>query len=362
MPNYPAFMDGLMNTTPGSIDRRYPKYWHDNEGGIDWIAGSNNNIISLTDGEIVGAGYFCSARKQFFLSSPDNCPDNSQGGGYGVVTIRTVNSDGTKTDIYYQHILISSAIKLTANGSRKQLVKKGQIIGHANPHCNIEMGVNVWTAWGGIWGTSSPGPHIDPEVYLRKLANNYGSNTKTTGLGGTQGTSSESSKTTIANVATQAHEILNNTPGFIGIIEAIDKVEQFVPYQANTSVDTSKTTFDSLVSDKGPITFCLSTDCNCLYTNSNTSFGNKGPDYASWVNCRLQNVNPSFNSLGSDPSSIIQSILQFIMDNTIAFVFRSFVIILGLIILIGLMLNALQTVSQVTTGSSLQENIVKAVA
>lgn len=171
---WPHWMDGLMNSAPGSINRRFPKYWSDGEGGIDFSVPAGTPVTALADGVVVGAGYFCNATKQFFLQSDSGACD------HGVITTRVTNSDGSQTDLYYQHVLIDSSIKLSDSGGVGQVVKKGQVIATISGFGMIEMGINVGNSpnaqpypngWGGIWGSKpSPGPHVDPEPYLRALA------------------------------------------------------------------------------------------------------------------------------------------------------------------------------------------------
>lgn len=176
-PNYPAFTLGLMNSAPGSIDRRFPKYWSDNEGGIDWSAPVGTPVVALADGTVVGAGYFCYAAKAWNLTSDSGACD------HGVITTRVTNSDGSQTDLYYQHIILNSSVRPCFNGVAScggQTVKKGQVIGYISDFGMLEMGVNVGNStggpvaggahWGGIWGADpNPGPHVDPESYLRAL-------------------------------------------------------------------------------------------------------------------------------------------------------------------------------------------------
>ncbi len=196
MGNWPAFVDALMNSAPGSIARRFPTFWNDGEGGIDFGAPQGTPVIALADGRVVGAGYFCNASGSFRLTSDAGACD------HGVVTTRVTNQDGSQTDLYYQHIILSSAIKPCFDGAAScggQTVKKGDVIGFISNFGMLEMGVNVGNSpnpppwphgWGTIWGADpSPGPHVDPEPYLRALIS--GQNTTGTipgaGLGTTSG-------------------------------------------------------------------------------------------------------------------------------------------------------------------------------
>ena len=174
MGSWPAFVDSLMNSAPGSIARRFPTYWSDGEGGIDFNAPPGTPVIALADGIVKGAGYFCVASKQFALSSDSGACD------HGVITTRVTNQDGSQTDLYYQHIILAPGIQpCFSSGSCSQTVKKGQVIGYISNFGMIEMGINVGNVrgtapypngWGTIWGTDpAPGPHVDPEPYLRAL-------------------------------------------------------------------------------------------------------------------------------------------------------------------------------------------------
>lgn len=175
MANWPSWMDGLMNTHPGSIDRRFPKYWNDGEGGIDFDVKPGTPVTALADGVIVGAGYFCNST-HVYGAATDQC-------GHGVITTRVTNSDGSQTDLYYQHVMIAPGIKVCTKGLKScggQVVKKGQVIATISNFGMIELGINVGNGpnpqpyphgWGGIWGADpSPGPHVDPEPYLRAIA------------------------------------------------------------------------------------------------------------------------------------------------------------------------------------------------
>lgn len=190
MANYPDFVLPLMNSAPGSIDRRFPKYWSDAEGGIDWNPPQGTPVVALADGVIVGAGYFCIGTHQYQLTSDSGACD------HGVITTRVTNQDGSQTDLYYQHIILNSHIKPCWNGKAScggQVVKKGQVIGWIS-NTNIEMGVNVGNSnggpiaggahWGGIWGADpNPGPHIDPESYLRALISGQNATVSLSGTG-----------------------------------------------------------------------------------------------------------------------------------------------------------------------------------
>lgn len=171
----PAYLQSLINSAPGSIARRFPAFWSDNEGGIDFNAPQGTPVIALADGPIVGAGYFDNSIKNW-------CMSTDTGYDHGVVTQDVTNADGTHTFLYYQHIIINPAIKNCCNGTAScngQSVKKGDTIGWISNFNMMEMGVNVGNSvggpkgsahWGGIWGADpNPGPHVDPENYIRSL-------------------------------------------------------------------------------------------------------------------------------------------------------------------------------------------------
>lgn len=307
-----------MNSAPGSIARRFPTYWFDGEGGIDWNPGTNNPIVALADGDIIGAGYFCKATRNFFMPSPYPCSLVD----YGVITTQVTDNKGKKTNLYYQHILIDSHVRLTNRGSVGQKVKKGDIIGRTNPGGFIEMGVNVSDAWQGIWGPPpAPGPHVDPEVYLRALISAYGTaNTSGVSLSGlTTGTpvgtgllsgtvtfipgAIISSGTKVFNdIASTTHQTLNTVPGFTGIVDAIDQIEQFQPFTLPATVTGA-------------------------------------PD---WSILGLAITNPiAAISNVVLPADNIQAFLMFVTGNIAAAFIRLILIIVGLIIIIGLIQNAI---------------------
>ncbi len=152
------------------------------EGGIDIGLPAGTPVTALCSGEIVGAGNFY---------HPDGTP------GYGVVTIRCNVPGMGKGDLYYQHIAISPGINQCVIGGpygqsvpraqcKGQTVQRGQLLGWSkNPPGDLEIGLNP--PWYGVWGPSPhPGPWVDPEIYLKNLANMTGSiiNNLLTGLSG----------------------------------------------------------------------------------------------------------------------------------------------------------------------------------
>lgn len=325
MGNWPSYCDGLMNTTPGSIARRFPTYWYDGEGGIDWGVKPGQPIIALADGVIAGAGYFCHSPANYFMSSPYPCnnPD------YGVVTTRVTNSDGSQTDLYYQHINIAKEIRLCDKGIGScggQRVKKGDIIGYGNPGGFFEMGINVgnspnpppWpNGWGGIWGADkSPGPHVDPEPYIRKLISAYSGSTSGTvisgngttgvtgvGVGGTgiAGTLTQLIYSTpFQTIQDKTNELITTVPGFSGVILALDNVEKFQAWQLPTSG------------------------------------GNDTPVLGGVVN----GIN-AVQNIGKLPADAIQATLVFVVSNTGAFLVRALIVIIGVIIVTTLLRNML---------------------
>lgn len=191
------------------------------EGGVDWTPTKPGTpITALGPGQVVGAGYFCRNPNNFCASDYRTCGGQAQ--GYGVVTIRTMNKDGTQTDIYYQHIILDPSIKMSCSGKPTgQFINQGQIIGYSNPSFNIEVGVNV--PWGGIWGDNHPGPHIDPIPYLHDLILTGAGSFDPNSLGfGTTNTSTVpfNAKQTVQSLIVH----LKPDAGVISVLVALDKL------------------------------------------------------------------------------------------------------------------------------------------
>lgn len=128
--------------------------------------------------------------------------------------------------------------------------------------------------------------------------------------------------TNITNVSYQANQIINQVPGFSGICEALDIVEQFVPFTLPTNAAT-----DVAIATQNP-------DINIF----GWDIGLPNPfNIASQAQAAIQL-----------PSDSIQAILVYTTTNLAAFLVRAFFVTIGLIMFAALMIN-LQ--SEVTGGN-----------
>ncbi len=184
---------------------------------MDLSSAPGTPVYALADGAVVGAGYFW---------HPNGNP------GYGVVTTRITNPDGTLDDLYYQHIKIVNGItlcnqqggQLYANvvGPKPtfQKIKKNQLIGYVMDMGEVEVGTNA--AWSGIWGDAPhPGPwREDPEDIVRSLM----------AAGGGTGTLLITGIGVLDGSLGAAHQLTSsNLPGLEGPIASLNNVEQFHP-------------------------------------------------------------------------------------------------------------------------------------
>lgn len=278
------------------------------EGGVDWTPTTPGTpITALLSGTIIGAGYFCKNPSNFFAQSPQTCGGSVT--GYGVVTIRSVNPypnivSGSLIDIYYQHIIIDPSVTLSNKGGVGQQVAAGQVIGKSNPSFNIEVGVNIGSSWGGIWGTNSPGPHVDPIPFLYTLisrgvptsGSNISGGLLSFGISLPQLPSGFGYQDTLQYyqaLGNSVHQTLITHPGFYGIALAVDEAEQFPGYIDLTDPN-----------NPGPL-----------------------PDFV----------------------GLVRSVGATITDNCVPFVIRSYLIIAGFILLFALVikpvLGTIETVS-----------------
>jgi surface antigen len=129
---------------------------------------------------------------------------------------------------------------------------------------------------------------------------------------GTNGTNVTSLSTAITAVQTlittsseQSHAILNTIPGFLGVCEALDTVEQFVPFTLPTQGQSDLAT--------------------ATQNNNVTVFG--------W-NTGLINpfgIAQSINAANALPSDSIQAVLVFTVTNFMSFATRAFFVIIGIL-------------------------------
>ncbi len=302
----PEWCKPLMNLSLADAESKLNHYptssegWY--EGGVDWTPPPGTPITALLGGIVIGAGYFCKDPANYFATDYRTCGGSTI--GYGVVTIRSKNPypnlvSGQYVDIYYQHIIIDSSIRLSNSGGSGQKVNVGQQIGVSNPSFNLEIGLNIGKEWGGIWGTSSSGPHVDPIPFLYTLISG----------GVPSSTSTNSAVVTVSGMLDNVHETLNNVPGFLGICEALDLAEQFKPMRAPTK--------------QGDSNFAQNV------FNQITGISDLKELAAMQQTITL-------------PSDTLQALLIFIVENTRAALIRGLLILLGTIICIALIINLIK--------------------
>ena len=163
------------------------------------------------------------------------------------------------------------------------------------------------SAWALETAQNLQGP-LNPVPYIEAAKNGTLLTT-----GGTQGELFSTSVTSIQNGVQLAHDLVNEIPGFTGICEALDAVEQFVPFQLPTQAQN---------------------DINTATQNTDvTIFG--------WDT----GINNPFSSASAAqaaiqlPSDSIQAVLVFTTTNAGAFLVRSIFVVCGLVLFISLMSN-----------------------
>ena len=312
----------------------YPKDWGALEGGVDWNpVPLNAPITALLSGTVVGSGYFC--KPYYYCGSTYVGCAGSQ--GYGVVTIRSTNPrpdlvPGQFIDVYYQHIIIDGSIGITCSGASGQQIKQGQVIGRGNGEFNVEVGVNVGTQWGRIWGGSSPGPHVDPIPFLHAIISSGGDVGSSLGFGGSGGVGSLLGFIgDYHSISVSAHDILNNVPGFLGICEALDLLEQFQPFRlpaVSSSSSNAVTGAANIVSSVGQAIAPV--------------LGPVGPILLSPLDSSIKGLASQYSKVVNPltlPADAMQAGITFLVTNIGAALFRGTLIIIGTIIVIALMIN-----------------------
>ena len=259
-----------------------------NEGGMDLDSPNGTKVYSLGDGVVIGAGYFYHA---------DNSP------GYGVVTVRTTFPDGSVGDVYYQHLQLSTNIQLcnqtggqlyggiVGPSPQNQVISKGQFLGTIVVG-ECEIGINA--DWGGVWGSSHPGPWIDdPEDSIRMLMNSGGG---TTNSGISLSTGNSTIDTYITDAFTKqlsAVQTLSQTPGMEGPIILFNNVQQFTPFAVPDDNSESK-------------------------------------NWPIWG---------GIEQSASYPTRVMMGVIGFVLNNTMAFVIRGIFTIFALVIIFALLIN-----------------------
>jgi hypothetical protein len=187
----------------------------------------------------------------------------------------------------------------------------------------------------------STGPHI--EVRYRPAGQSYWSDPLPhfRAIGSTYGVSGPGSPTSIISALTavtqyfniettaaQAHAIINQVPGFLGICEALDTVEQFVPFQLPTNTTTS-----SQQGQQTPIPGVTTVTDTINIFGWNLQIPDiQIQDPATAAAQQIANV-------ATLPSDAIQATLVFVTTNFFAFATRALFVLIGFFLLSALILN-----------------------
>lgn len=179
---------------------------------------------------------------------------------------------------------------------------------------NFALGLSAGPSWPGPGFPQGRGdPAYDPRIVLKALNNG----TLPSGSGGILGLSlptgtSAWSGQAFISVSNKTNQILNNVPGFVGLVDALDSAETFQPFKIESTGGQD-------IGIIGHLPF----------------IGGAAQAAANQVTL---------------PSDAIQALLVFITANTMAAIIRLMIIMLGLIILIALVMNAIGTTVEETTG------------
>lgn len=168
------------------------------------------------------------------------------------------------------------------------------------------------SAWQYMTRANLNGGLLDPVPLLNSAANGSlkipsGSSSIGSSSGGIAGFLPGSAQ--FMSISQKSHDILNTVPGFVGIVDALDLIEQFQPLslQSNTPTDTTNTDY--------------------------TLFG---------IDTTVPNPVAVYNKAVSAitlPANNIQAILVFITANTAAAVIRGILMLIGIVIIMSLIAN-----------------------
>lgn len=207
-----------------------------------------------------------------------------------------------------------------------QTVQVGDVIGLENglpvdaystgPHIEVRYKPAGQTAWS------------DPTPKFRSMG-------ATTGVSGTGVSSSPilaalqavTQSFNITTTSEQALAIINQVPGALGICEALDKVEQFVPFRLPTNTTSSQQSQPTGIPGVSTVTDVI----NIFGWNFSL------PD--------IQIQDPASQAIAQTqaaallPSDGIQAVLVFTVTNFFAFATRAIFVALGIVLLAALLLN-----------------------
>jgi len=181
-----------------------------------------------------------------------------------------------------------------------QRVNVGTLIGFPGQPVCLAFGLTNSTPWGSGYFGRTADPRLDPRDYISQAqAGKFNSGSSlffNLSMGNTGNTFSA--------VADKSHETLNNIPGFEGLVEALDIVEQFQPFQL--------------------------------------------PNNAGWLG-QIPGVGGIIQGI-EFPADAMQGFLMFVTSNTMAALIRFGIIMIGVFILMALILNAVRQSTVDITG------------
>ena len=223
----------------------------------------------------------------------------------GSVTIQLDNPPNSFARYCAYNFLTSISVQ------RGERVHLGSVIGFPGQAICAAFGLTNASPWGAGYFGHAPGaadPRLDPRPIIQAARKG---NFTTSGISGNPLSSIGSAFTAPAqafvSVSNATHNTLNNIPGFLGIVEALDIAEQFQPFS--------------------------------LPDNSNSVIG-KIPI----IGGILQPI--------TIPADAMQALLTFVTANTLAFIIRAIIVFIGLMIIIALIRNALNAATVATTGQT----------
>lgn len=221
-------------------------------------------------------------------------------GGLSVVVLMDRPLNKLATHVAY-NFLGSAVVRVG------QRVNLGDEVGTAGSKYGIDfaLALTADNSWGGptFYLNGSGNPLLDPHLLLNsRFGVGFGGGNGTIGYGSNYSGLGMLAPAFIS-VSNTTHDILNNVPGFQGICEGLDNVETFVPFK--------------LVSTGGQ-------DVGIL-------------GHLPFVGQDIQNA----ANLATLPSDSVQAVLTFVTANTIVVVIRLAIILIGVIIVMALIRNAI---------------------